>query len=279
MREHDSHSLGRAIRDGFIAFSLMYPLVTHPVEAQRAYEAVGPGLYDCGDALDIDNVDAILVPGGGVNEYGWPNAHTRQRLKAAAMLYAQNSDVKIILLLGKPSAHDPLEGYGNIKYLQLAYRTLAEADTGIPARSILVEDNSINTATNMQEAARLAKKYSLERFLLVTQAYHADRATLFACNNGLHVSPRLVEEVLGMEERSYPFVVELKERAEVMLAYWDPKGVLPTSMKDYRNGKSQRSAEENIPVSGRHHPMEVWHEQLAKREKKDVIVFERNPAR
>jgi uncharacterized SAM-binding protein YcdF (DUF218 family) len=226
---------------GLVIPPLVYPLLAHPAEAHNALNALKPELYSCGPDVTIQNADAILVPGGGMyedtNGVYRPNAHTRQRLRAAAILYAQNPDAKIVLLLGVPDEGDAMLGQANIDYLQRAYQWAVEADDMIPSEDIVVDNRSINTATNMQEAVRIAKQHSLERFLLVTQSYHAERATLFACNNGLHVTPALVEDVLGLGERTYPDHIVAKESIELALSYWDPQGNLQTYMKEQVSGR------------------------------------------
>jgi uncharacterized SAM-binding protein YcdF (DUF218 family) len=223
-----------------------YPMLLHPVESQRALDAVlRPDVYSCGPAVTIENADAILVPGGGMYQDAVgvfrPNAHTRQRLRAAAMLYAQNPDAKIVLLLGIPDESDARKGQANIDYLQRAYQWAIDTKDTIPTEDIVIDNHSINTATNMQEAARLAKQYGLEKFLLVTQSYHAQRATLFACNNGLHVTPALVEDVLGLGERTYAHHIVAKESIELAMSYWDPQGNIQTYLKEQMSGREYES--------------------------------------
>lgn len=175
-----------------------------------------------------------------------PNAHSVERIKAAALLFAQRPESTYILLLdGPPESSDPLEGYGVVRRLQEAFQEVTASDQFIPKDRIVRGLTGINTARNMEEAYYLAQNLNLEAFFMVTQAYHMDRSVLFACNRpGFHVSPRLVEEVLDIKPRDYPALTRFKEVMEVGLAYFDPYGNIPTFLKEKQIKRNQTTPEE-----------------------------------
>ena len=249
MHEADGYSPGQMIRNALLVAAITYPLVTHPTQAHNALEALQPGYFECGIPITPDTRVGVLVPGGGmkVNALGEfvPNAHSDERIRAAALLFAQRPENTWILLLdGPPDPSDRKNGYAGIERLQSAYKEVTGSNQTIPSDRIARGQTGINTSEGMEDASHLARTLHLEAFLVLTQKYQVERATVFACNEGLHVSPRLVEDVLGIAPRDYPFKVNLKERLEVALAYFDPDGNIPTYLKSQQINRNQVNPEE-----------------------------------
>lgn len=48
MREADIHQPGETFRNGLLLAAILWPMATHPVEAQNALDAMRPGYFDCG---------------------------------------------------------------------------------------------------------------------------------------------------------------------------------------------------------------------------------------
>ena len=62
-------------------------------------------------------------------------------------------------------------------------------DLGVPARAVVLEENSRNTRQNAAFSATLLKTRGIEHILLVTSALHMPRATALFTAQGMQVTP------------------------------------------------------------------------------------------
>lgn len=138
----------------------------------------------------IPTVDAIVVLGGGVN----PPA-TQQRSNAlrkvpdllsasdrvwfAAKLYKEGKAPLIVLSGG----HDPQR----YLYSEAEAMALFIQDLGVPTADILLEPRSLTTRENARLTAQLLKERRVHTILLVTSAWHMQRAHHLFKNHGFTI--------------------------------------------------------------------------------------------
>lgn len=202
-------------------------------------EAVFLNRVDCGnsaDALDPNHpYDAVVVPGGGTikdpNGNAAPNSSQRIRLQAAAVALTKGFAPRVVLLDGATEPGDS-QSSGN-KYLVGEVQNHGKE---LPPTNILSEEQSVNTATNMQELAKIARDHNLRRVAVVTNKSHSKRATMLACINGVPASSISAEYLLGKSEETFSspflkFTTHLKEHLEVAFLMWDPNGTIPTFIR------------------------------------------------
>jgi uncharacterized SAM-binding protein YcdF (DUF218 family) len=109
---------------------------------------------------DLQPSDAVVAISGG---------DTNARAAEAIRLYKANW-APILIFSG--AALDPT-GPSNAQAMQQI-----AIDQGVPARSILLDEDSTNTAQNATGVAAIARSRNFHRIILVTSPYHQRRAGL-----------------------------------------------------------------------------------------------------
>ena len=146
-------------------------------------------------ARDVAEGDVIVLLGGGISPAppDWPypdlNRAGDRVWHAARLFHAGKAPVVIASGGGSPWRE--------------AEQTEAEAmrtllvDLGVPAESILLEDQSRNTRENAVLTARLLEAQGLDRVLLVTSALHMPRSLATFRAAGIEATPAATDfEVL-----------------------------------------------------------------------------------
>lgn len=212
----------------------------------RVIGALSGEEVDCKNGVESQNpkylADAIVVPSAGslkIDEKTYtPNDIGKMRLEAAAIAYANHLAPKIILLNGEKRAKE--DELTEKKYLQDFFRKLTGETAVIPDEAILIENHSVNTATNMEELAKIVTRHNLKKTLIVTNRFHELRSTLFACANEVPAFSLAAEDLIISQDPGRAEAIkkiyntgeiraaEMKERFEVALVIWDPKGMIPT---------------------------------------------------
>lgn len=130
--------------------------------------------------------DVIIVLGGGIHDQvpdlsgkGTPDATSMERLVTATRLY-RRLGLPIILSGGKV-------GLTAASFAGIAQRFLV--DLGVPAGSILLEDQSRDTYENALFSKRLCERHGFVHPLMVTSGYHIRRAVFCFEQVGLKVMP------------------------------------------------------------------------------------------
>ena len=239
----------RAIGLGTAGLVVVLPLL-HIDNTLRVFRSVALGeKVDCVPDTEgeVKNYpfDAIVVPGGGTvttpQGAHIPNYYQQLRLDGAAIAYSKNLAPRIILLDG---AKGPLEdGLTSKTYLQESLRRLAGGNASLPDEAIIIENRSINTATNMRELRKIVAAQNIKKVLIVTNEYHERRATLLSCEYGvpassssaedliLEVDPERKGEIHNLYHTSEVRIIKTKEELEVIWSLWDPKARAPTLLK------------------------------------------------
>lgn len=216
---------------------ILTPILMDTGNAKRVAGALFTGNVDCTarqKPKDPDHpFDAIVIPGAGsikaLDGNAVPGEAGQIRIKAGARLYLAGYAPTIILLDGaagpgeKPSISK--------KYLQ---RLLDDNTRIIPNETILAENDSVNTATNMKKLAEIVEETDIRLVVIVSSASHVSRATVLACANGVSALSLPAEDLLIKQDPTSStrmLITTLKEKIETLLLLWDPKGTLPTFLK------------------------------------------------
>lgn len=221
---------------------LIAPPLFHLESTQRVLGAIVSGKVECGGDAEAQRqpypFDAIVVPGVGNDKTTdgdyTPNKDERMRLEAAALAFLQGLAPTIILMDGPRNPRE--NGSVEKTYLQSFFRELTGGAEEIADETVILGMRSINTATAMDELARIARRHNIGKVLIITNSYHQMRATLLACENGVAASSQSAESILtGQNFQRYDswtmIVTRLKEELEIIWAIWDPKGIVPTMLK------------------------------------------------
>lgn len=217
-----------AAAGGLTWLALAWPVLADRENAVRVFGAAKTGNMACTPTMQ--QADALLVPGGD-GYFG------RLRLEATAIAYLQNRGKNIYLLDG---IEDTEDGERKRQYLQKQYSRLTLGAGSIPDGNIIIEDRSINTASNMAEARKIMEGQTA---FVVTNRFHI-RAVEFACAYDIEAAPLWAEDLVirhnparaGEIFQAYhdadPVKFGWKERLELWLTYWDPQGVIPTFIRN-----------------------------------------------
>ncbi len=149
--------------------------------------------------------DAIVVMGAAQYD-GRPSPQLAARLDHVAELWPQGRAPLVVVTGGKRAGDRFTEAQASARYLE---------DHGVPAASILLEDQGANSYDSLRGVAQQLRARGLREVVIVTDPYHALRSKLIAEQLGLtaHVSPTSTSVVHGREQ----FGRELKEAAGVAL--------------------------------------------------------------
>jgi len=251
-RHIDLKSIIQVVALGLTALTVGPPLI-HIDNATRAIQAVFTGETGCLNSVESSVVgypfDVIVVPGASHIKTGdggfEPGEQGKMRLEAAAIAYYHKMAPYIVLLNGTVTPGE--DKFTELKFIQRAYARIAGENQVIPQNDIFAENTSINTATNMDELALIAKIHQIRSALIVTNRHHEPRATLFACRRGIPSSSLSAEEILLSEHPEYADAIQKmyatsemeyaqrKETLELILAIWDPDALIPTYLR--KNGR------------------------------------------
>lgn len=118
-------------------------------------------------ASPLGQADAIVVLGGGVEQDGRPTRGTLERTRYAISLYRQGLAPMIILSTGLA------------KYFNEA-RLMAEIarSEGIPEQVLILEEDSRNTAENLEYVQRILDARRWNSVIVVSSPYHMRRVAL-----------------------------------------------------------------------------------------------------
>lgn len=213
---------------------------------QLALQALAGNQIQCANGIDpLDPrypYDAIVVPGAGlieISEGNYVPSHSAEmRLEGAAIAFERKLAPIIILLDGKMN---PGEELVDTRYVQKIYKELTGKT--IPNNKIIVETESINTATNMEQLKKILTDYGFKKVVIVTNEFHEPRSILFACRRGIAAYPLSAEDLIVSQnpmsiqaihivnESSGKKDIRRKEALEIALAIWDTDGWVPTLIR------------------------------------------------
>lgn len=119
------------------------------------------------------------------------SAETRSNVLAAGMLYKPG--MNILFSTGQTvGANTPSEAQAMKNYFHAHF-------TGIPEKHILLEENSIDTASNAEEVAKIVRDKNYNHVGLVTVGYHLHNAVTLFERHGVSVEQKIIAEDIVRE--------------------------------------------------------------------------------
>lgn len=136
--------------------------------------------------------DAIVVF-GAAQYNGRPSAVLRARLDHAASLYERGLARVVVVTGGRQAGDSQTEAGASAAYLQ---------EKGVPQSAILWEPYGRNSWQQLASVAGILRRRDLQRVVLVTDPFHAERVHEMAEELGLDatVSPTRTSPISGMTE-------------------------------------------------------------------------------
>lgn len=124
------------------------------------------------DALEISDVDCILVLGCGVREDGSPSSMLKDRLTRGIELYYSNVAPKLLMS----------GDHGQTDYNEVGVMKQYAIDANIPSEDIFMDHAGFSTYESMYRAKEI---FQAKKVIIVTQEYHLYRAVYIAQELGL----------------------------------------------------------------------------------------------
>lgn len=140
-------------------------------------------IISTGEQQQPQQNDVIIVLGAGVWANG-PSPSMQGRTRHAAALYHQGY-AQHLIVSGGLGDYPPTEA----KAMQ---ELLIQLD--VPAESIILEEQSVNTEENIAYSKELMDQQGLNTALIVTDVFHLKRALLIAKKQGLTASGSAVKD-------------------------------------------------------------------------------------
>jgi uncharacterized SAM-binding protein YcdF (DUF218 family) len=137
-----------------------------------------------------------LVLGAAVRPGGVPSPALERRALCAAVLW-RDGTVRAVVLSGGVRAHPPSEAEVMARVCQSA---------GVPEPALFLEKEAMTTEENVLRARPLLTAMGAHQVVIVTDRYHAARASLVARRAGLRVSvtcPRIVDATYWRVARAW----------------------------------------------------------------------------
>jgi uncharacterized SAM-binding protein YcdF (DUF218 family) len=159
--------------------------------------------------------DVIILLGGGIHEdvedlsgIGAPSEETLARIVSAVRLQ-KAMDVPVIVSGGTVPPYHNAEAPVDKRFLE---------DLGVPAAKILTEEKSRDTSENARYAKDLCEQHHFKKPLLVTSAYHMERAVWCFRKLGMDITP-FPANFHASRDRKYPWRDYLPSNISMMNTY------------------------------------------------------------
>ncbi len=124
------------------------------------------------DALEMTDVDCILVLGCGVRDDGSPSDMLKDRLTRGIELYKGNAAPKLLMS----------GDHGQTDYNEVGVMKQYAIDADIPSEDIFMDHAGFSTYESMYRAKEI---FQAKKIIIVTQEYHLYRAVYIARQLGL----------------------------------------------------------------------------------------------
>lgn len=123
-------------------------------------------------AVQLGNVDCILVLGCKVHEDGNPSHMLEDRLKRGVALYKGGAAPKILMS----------GDHGQVEYDEVNAMKKYAMDAGVPSQDVFMDHAGFSTYESMYRAKEV---FGAKRIIIVTQEYHLYRAIYAAEQMGM----------------------------------------------------------------------------------------------
>lgn len=124
------------------------------------------------DAINLEEIDCILVLGCGVRDDGTPSHMLEDRLRRGVELYKAGAAPKLLMS----------GDHGRTNYDEVNTMKQYAIDAGVPSEDIFMDHAGFSTYESMYRAKEV---FCAKRILIVTQEYHLYRAIYVARALGL----------------------------------------------------------------------------------------------
>lgn len=133
--------------------------------------------------------EAIVVLGGGMDDYSCPTPFSLRRVYTGSKLFLEGNAPLLILSTGLTNK--------KANQTEAKAMEMIALGLGVPKNKIILEERSYNTITNAKETFTLLNKNRIKSLILVTSAHHLYRATeAFRKNNpGIAIFPYGTEKM------------------------------------------------------------------------------------
>ena len=124
-----------------------------------------------------NTADAVVVMGAAQYD-GRPSPQLEGRLATAIELWRQQTPQYFIVTGGQQEGD---------RFTEAETSMNVAVESGVPESSILFEDQGTTTWESLQGVAELVDRYEISSVVIVTDPYHAMRASLIARRSGINV--------------------------------------------------------------------------------------------
>ena len=205
----------------FVSFTVV---VASTVLGLNAYvkSVGGDNIITPEEAVNLEDVDCIIVLGCLVKDNGNPSDMLADRLERGIDLYKQGASSKIIM-----SGDHGTEGYDEVN----AMKQVA-VDAGVPSSDVFMDHAGFSTYESIYRAKEI---FEADKIIIVTQEYHLYRA--------LYIAEKLGIEAYGVNADYRTYWGQTKREIREILA----------RCKDFVSAITQPEPTylgEAIPVSG-----------------------------
>ena len=154
-------------------------------------------LLSTDEAIQLDDVDCILVLGCLVKADGRPSDMLQDRLQRGVELYHKGAAPKLLMS----------GDHGRVDYDEVATLKQYAIDSGIPSENIFMDHAGFSTYESIYRAKEI---FQAEKILIVTQEYHLYRA--------LYIANRLGLEAYGVSSDYRTYIGQAMRDFREMLA-------------------------------------------------------------
>ena len=154
-------------------------------------------LLSTDEAIQLDDVDCIMVLGCLVKADGRPSDMLQDRLQRGVELYHKGAAPKLLMS----------GDHGRVDYDEVATMKQYAIDSGIPSENIFMDHAGFSTYESIYRAKEI---FQAEKILIVTQEYHLYRA--------LYIANRLGLEAYGVSSDYRTYIGQAMRDFREMLA-------------------------------------------------------------
>jgi vancomycin permeability regulator SanA len=154
-------------------------------------------LLSTDEAIQLDDVDCILVLGCLVKADGRPSDMLQDRLQRGVELYHKGAAPKLLMS----------GDHGRVDYDEVATMKQYAIDSAIPSENIFMDHAGFSTYESIYRAKEI---FQAEKILIVTQEYHLYRA--------LYIANRLGLEAYGVSSDYRTYIGQAMRDFREMLA-------------------------------------------------------------
>ncbi len=174
------------------------------------------------EAVELENVDCIMVLGCGVRQDGSPSGMLKDRLEEGIGLYKGGASDRLLMS----------GDHGRKDYDEVNLMKQYAVEAGIPSENIFMDHAGFSTYESMYRARDI---FQVKKIVIVTQNYHMYRALFVARSMGM--------EAYGVASDPRSYGGQLLRDVRELLAR--PKDLIYTVVKP-----KPTSLGEAIPVNG-----------------------------